>query len=108
MIPTLSLQSPAEFSVQSLALVKIPREWKELLHGWPGRKAVYLEVFVRRIDSGKIDDSFTKAYQRLFDEFTAARNIEVEVADNEWSVENEKELTTLFRKLQGVYCRKPL
>jgi ADP-ribosylglycohydrolase len=85
---------------------QIPSEWLDLLHGWPDLSALDLEVFVRRIDSGEIEDTFIKAYQRLFKEFTDARNIEVEVADYDWDGEDEKDFAELFRKLQAIYCRQ--
>jgi ADP-ribosyl-[dinitrogen reductase] hydrolase len=87
---------------------QVPKAWVEILHGWPGVKSLDLEVFVRRIDSGEIDDSFTKAYQRLFKEFTDARNIEVEIADYDWEGQDEKDFAELFRKLQAIYCIRPL
>ena len=87
---------------------QLPTAWVDKLNGWPGVKSLELEVLVRRIDSGQIDDSFIEAYQRLFKDFTETRNIEIEIADYDWDGKDEKDFSELFRKLQIVYCRTPL
>lgn len=88
--------------------VLIPNEWMELLHGWPGLRAMDLEVFVRRIEAEAVEDDFMKAYRRLYVTFSAANNLDIDFDGDEWSLEHEKEFGVLYRKLQAVYRRTPL
>lgn len=87
---------------------QIPRAWTELLHGWPGLRAKELEVFVRRIEAEEVDDDFMTAYRRLYVAFSSANELEIDVDWYEWTREHEEEFEKLYRKLQGVYCRRPL
>jgi ADP-ribosyl-[dinitrogen reductase] hydrolase len=87
---------------------QIPRAWTELLHGWPGLRAKELEVFVRRIEAEEVEDDFMKAYRRLYVAFSSANDLEIDVDWYEWTREHEEEFDKLYRKLQGVYCRRPL
>jgi ADP-ribosyl-[dinitrogen reductase] hydrolase len=48
---------------------KLPAEWTELLHGWPGMRAVELEVFVRRIEAEAVEDDFMMAYRSRLSRF---------------------------------------
>ena len=87
---------------------QLPTEWLERLHGWPGLKAMDLEVFVRRIDAQQVDDDFMNAYRRLYVTFSKANNLDIDVDSDEWSRENEREFAELYRSLLRVYCRNPL
>jgi hypothetical protein len=87
---------------------QLPTEWLKLLHGWPGLRALDLEVFVRRIDAEEVEDDFMKAFRRLYVTFSKANNLNIDVDWNEWSRENEREFAELYRSLLMVYGRKPL
>jgi hypothetical protein len=89
-----------------LGASQLPSEWTELLHGWPGLKAMDLEVFVRRFDAEEVEDNFMKAYRRLYVTFSKANNLDIDVDWDDWSTENDTEFEVLFRKLQIVYCRR--
>jgi ADP-ribosylglycohydrolase len=87
---------------------QIPNEWMELLHGWPGLRAMDLEVFVRRTEAEEVEDDFMKAYRHLYVAFSAANNLGIDVDWDEWSLHHEKEFGVVYRKLLITYCREPL
>jgi ADP-ribosyl-[dinitrogen reductase] hydrolase len=87
---------------------QLPDEWTELLHGWPGMRAKGLEVLVGRIEAEEIDDSFDKAYRRLYVSFSNANNLNLHTDTYEWSLEQEREFSEKYRSLLKVFGRKPL
>ena len=86
----------------------IPAEWRDYLHGWPGFKANDLEILVRRVDSGEIHDTFLHAYRNLYERFSLANNLEIDLDKVTWQMSHEVAFGHLFKKLQAVYLRKGL
>jgi hypothetical protein len=91
-----------------LGASQLPTEWLELLHGWPALRSEGLEILVRRIESGQIDDQFDEAYRRLYVTFSKANNLDIDVDWDDWSLEQETKFSEQYRKLQVIYCREPV
>jgi ADP-ribosylglycohydrolase len=87
---------------------QIPAEWTELLHGWPGLRATELEILVRRIEAGEIDDEFDKAYRRLYVGFSEANSLDIDIDFHDWSTSQEVEFSKLYAELLKTYGGKPL
>ena len=86
----------------------IPEEWLAIVHGWPDLTAQDLEVLVRRVEAGQVDDQFDKAYRRLYVSFSANESLDIDTDTYDWSLEQEREFAEQYRSLLKVYGQKPV